>query len=69
MGLNIRVVRLQDVNSSIGFYITEGFESGQKNVKTARIKFCPFCGNELEEFYGANGSVVNSKVENFLSIG
>jgi hypothetical protein len=66
MGLNIRVAKLHDSLNSRGFFITEGYQQNDTDVKSARIKFCPFCGTDLNKFYKQNQALENAKVEDFL---
>ena len=68
MGLNIRAAELHDSQRSTGFFLTEGYKIGDKNVKTASIVFCPNCGENLKSFYQGHKEVPNSKVEDFLGL-
>jgi len=70
MGLNIRIVKLterevfdkKELKKPYRVFLTEGYEIGQSNVKMALIKFCPFCGKEIERFYSLE-SYVNEDVK------
>lgn len=74
MGLNIRVIKLlekdvysrKDLKSPYRFFITEGFEKGQKNVKRSLISYCPFCGKKLSKYFKSD-YIVNEEYGNFMS--
>lgn len=55
-GPNIRVVKyseteLLDKNNLYRFYVSFGYQKGDKNVLNLNIAFCPFCGANLFELY------------------
>jgi hypothetical protein len=59
MGLNIRIIKLSDwfmergelKGSPYRFLITEGYTKLDDSIKTMYIKFCPYCGTELQKKY------------------
>lgn len=56
-GINLRVVKndpelRMDLHNEYRFYLTPGYKDGQqKLVKHLNIRYCPFCGTDLYEFY------------------
>lgn len=62
MGLNIRVVSLPKdtvnrlrLNSDKSIFITEGYSGNiSKCEKKVVIKYCPFCGKNLNYIYKTN---------------
>jgi hypothetical protein len=65
-GLNIRVIKLSDSFVKRGdlkfdkvYYITEGYENNiGGDEKRIVINYCPFCGINLQKFYGKDDAYV-----------
>lgn len=59
MGLNIRIVKLsaadafeeKDLDYPYRVVMTEGYIDNQTYIKKSLIKYCPYCGICLENFY------------------
>lgn len=62
-GFNLRVVKSDpdmrlDVFNIYRFYLTPGYKTGQKKrVKHIIIRYCPFCGTDLYDFYRSDAYV------------
>ncbi|RAI98439.1 hypothetical protein LX64_04801 [Chitinophaga skermanii] len=59
IGMNFRVVKYDaevrfDKTNLFRFFVTPGYMTEERNVKHLNIKFCPFCGTNLYEFYKAD---------------
>ena len=55
---NIRIIKIDkkqipqiDDNYPYRFYLTVGYEKGEKNVPLRSFKYCPYCGTNLYNFY------------------
>lgn len=71
-GLNIRILKftedeLLDNSSPYRFFITPGYTLMERLVPTFNIAFCPFCGQNLFEFY-KDDSYVNESDNSFLYV-
>ena len=69
-GLNIRIIKynkaeLLDTSNLYRFFITAGYTSTDKAVPTMNIAYCPFCGQNLFEFYKKD-KYVNESDSSFL---
>jgi hypothetical protein len=62
-GPNIRIVRVESSKISISknshnmFYLTVGYEEGDVNVPRRILNHCPFCGEQLRNFYSSEDYV------------
>ena len=69
-GLNIRILRFSE-NELISnknlyrFFITPGYSSSDRGVPTFNIAYCPFCGENLFQYYKSD-SYVNENDSDFL---
>jgi hypothetical protein len=71
-GTNIRVIKVTD-NPNIDhkypyrFYITVGYEKGEKNVGRRMIDYCPYCGTFLDDFYSSE-KYINENDDSFYTV-
>ncbi len=70
MGLNIRVVKfsdkeLMDAKSPYRFFVSVAYKKEDRCVPTLNIAYCPFCAQNLFEFY-KDDQYVNEEDDNFL---
>lgn len=69
---NIRVIKIDpkygiESESPYRFFITAGYETGQKNVPSRMITYCPYCGTNLYSFYRSD-EYINETDDSFYSI-
>ena len=69
---NIRIVKI-NINEVPGinpkypyrFYLTVGYEKGEKNVPSRSINYCPYCGKSLRKYYKSD-DYINEYDHTFL---
>jgi hypothetical protein len=69
-GLNIRIIKfnkneLLDKVKPFRFFITLGYKTTDRNVPTLNIAHCPFCGQDLFNFYSLD-EYINETDTDFL---
>lgn len=69
-GLNIRIIKfteseLLDKEKRYRFFITPGYTDSDRNVMTLNIAYCPFCGQNLFQFYSSD-EYINEENTDFL---
>jgi hypothetical protein len=70
VGLNIRIIKftadqLLDKEKSYRFFITPGYKVTDRQVPTMNVRYCPWCGQDLFEFYDSD-NYVNEVDTDFL---
>ncbi len=73
-GPNIRIIRIdkfglpKNGNEPYNmFYLTTGYDNGEKNVPRRTLEYCPFCGEHLRSFY-FSADYVNETNHDFIKL-